>query len=158
MKKTGNILRVICMTGATLWLGMTLSLTSVLAGIPQPSASTDQEVKKNVEERWGVRVESLRLSAAGNMLDFRYRILDPEKAAYLVDRRNKPYLTDQASGKVLTVPTTAKVGPMRQTLRAGLPQKDKVYFILFGNPHVVKQGDRVTVAIGDFKAENVIVE
>jgi len=118
----------------------------------------DQQKKMSLEEQWGVKVESLRISAAGNLLDFRYRIIDPEKASYLVDRSNKPYLIDQASGRVLSVPTTAKVGPLRQTVRYGLPQKDKIYFILFGNPHVIKPGDKVTVVIGEFKAENIIVE
>jgi hypothetical protein len=120
---------------------------------------TEQQKKMSLEEQWGVKVENLRISAAGNLLDFRYRIIDPEKASYLVDRRNKPYLIDQASGRVLSVPTTAKVGPLRQTVRYGLPQKDKIYFILFGNPHVIKPGDKVTVVIGEeFKAENIVVE
>lgn len=154
----GKKLRTACVSCTFLWLSITLSMSTVFAGIPGPTSPTDPETMKNMEERWGVRVESLRVSAAGNTLDFRYRIVDPEKAAYLVDRRNKPYMIDQASGKVLSVPTTAKVGPMRQTVRAGLPKKNKVYFILFGNPHVIKPGDRVTVAIGDFKVENMIVE
>jgi len=124
----------------------------------QEEAPAAEQQEMNIEERWGVKIASLRTSAAGNLLDFRFRIIDPEKASYLVDRRNKAYMIDQASGKVLSVPTTAKVGPMRQTVRYGLPKKDRIYFILFGNPHLIKPGDKVTVVIGDFKVENIVVE
>jgi hypothetical protein len=133
-------------------------MTGSLARTQEEAPAAEQQVKMNIEEQWGVKIESLRTSAAGNLLDFRFRIIDPEKASYLVDRRNKAYMIDQASGKVLSVPTTAKVGPMRQTVRYGLPKKDRIYFILFGNPHLIKPGDKATVVIGDFKAENIVVE
>jgi hypothetical protein len=124
---------------------MTLTITGVLADTPESAPSVDQQKKMSIEEQWGVRVESLRISAA-------------EKASYLVDRRNKAYMIDQESGKVLSVPTTGKVGPLRQTVRYGLPKKDRIYFILFGNHHIIKPGNKVTVVIGDFRAENIVVE
>jgi hypothetical protein len=151
--------RTICRIGTILCVCMTLTITGVLASTPEAAPPVDQPAKMSIEEQWGVKIESLRISAAGNLLDFRYRIIDPEKATHLVDRRNKAYMIDQASGKVLSVPTTAKVGPLRQTVRYGLPKKDRIYFILFGNPHVMKSGDKVTVVIGDdFKAEDLVVE
>ena len=150
--------RTIYRISAVLCLCMALTVTGVFAGTPEAAPSVDQQKKMSIEEQWGVKIESLRISAAGNLLDFRYRIIDPEKATHLVDRRNKAYMIDQASGKVLSVPTTAKVGPLRQTVRYGLPKKDRIYFILFGNPHVMKSGDKVTVVIGDFTAENIVVE
>ena len=151
--------RTIYRIGAILCLCMALTVTGAFAGTPEAAPSVDQPKEMSIEEQWGVKIESLRISGAGNLLDFRYRIIDPEKASYLVDRRNKAYMIDQASGKVLSVPTTAKVGPLRQTVRYGLPKKDRIYFILFGNPHVMKSGDKVTVVIGDdFKAESLVVE
>ena len=122
-----------------------------------PAANSSQG-KLTMEEQWGVTVESLRTSANGHLLDFRYRIKDADKALPLVDRRNKAYLIDQATGKVLAVPDTAKVGPLRQTVRYGKPKEDRVYFVLFGNPGMVKTGDLVTVVIGDFRAENIVVQ
>ena len=113
----------------------------------------------NIEEQWGVKVESIRTSAAGNLLDFRYRILDSDKALPLVERKNKPYLIDQESGKTLGVPNGAKVGPLRQTVRYGKPKEDRIYFVLFGNPGgFIKPGDKVTVVIGDFRVANLVVE
>jgi len=149
--------RIILKISAAFLFCLTL-MTVTLASTPEAPPTPVQQKKMTIEEKWGVKFESLRTSANGNLLDFRYRILDPEKAAYLVDRRNKAYLIDQASGKALSVPTTAKVGPLRQTVRYGLPKKDRIYFILFGNHGLIKPGNKVSVVIGDFKLENLTVE
>lgn len=115
--------------------------------------------RTSVEESWGIRIEGLRLSANGSMLDFRYRIIDPEKATPLVRPSVKPHLIDQASGATLTVPVYAKLGPMRAVARYGAPKADRIYFVLFANPGgFVKAGNKVTVVIGKFRAENLVVE
>lgn len=114
------------------------------------------EREAGIEERWGIRIIALRLSAGGNMLDFRYRLTDPEKARPLFDRRIKPYLIDDMSGARLLVPNAPKLGAMRQTPRNPVAGKD--YFVLFANPGIVKAGSKVTVVIGDFRAENLTVE
>jgi hypothetical protein len=118
---------------------------------------SDAELRDSrIEREWGVRLLQLRLSAGGYMLDFRYRVLDAEKAAPLFDRNQKAYLIDQATGAKFMVPESPKVGAMRTTRP---PIQDKNYFILFANPgRYVKQGNKVTVAIGDFRAEDLIVE
>jgi hypothetical protein len=111
-----------------------------------------------LEDRWGVQVEGIRLSAGGYMLDFRYRIVDAEKAQAVVDRQWKPYLLDEESGARLMVPAPGKVGPLRQTMRHGPPKEGKTYFVLFANPgQMIRQGQRVSVVIGDFKAADLIV-
>jgi hypothetical protein len=113
----------------------------------------------SMENRYGVSIEGIRLSAGGYMLDFRYRILDPHKAEHLVDRRNKAYLIDEATGARYAVPVPGKVGPLRTTTRAALPGKDRSYFVMFANPASrVKHGDKVTVVIGDFRAEHLGVQ
>lgn len=93
------------------------------------------------------------------MLDFRYRVVDPQRALPLVERGVDPYLIDQESGGVVTVPNTAKVGPLRQTTKYGEPKPDRVYFILFSNPgRFIEPGSKVTVVIGDFRASDLVVE
>jgi len=52
-----------------------------------------------LEKTWGVKILGVRLSAAGHLLDFRYRVTDPEKAVPLFHRKTKPYLVDEASGR-----------------------------------------------------------
>ena len=109
-----------------------------------------------LEKRWGVKPLSIRQAAEGYMLDFRYRIIDAEKAAPLFSYKIKPYLIDQATGAVMAVPNVPKVGSMRSTRK---PLKDRNYAILFANPQkYIKPGSKVTVVIGDFRAENLVVE
>ncbi|HZW24326.1 MAG TPA: hypothetical protein VFF26_02480 [Gallionella sp.] len=90
----------------------------------------------------GIRLEGLRLSAAGDMLDFRYRVIDPAKAAPLLDGKIMPYLLDESSGAQLGGPDTATPGS-----------------ILFANPgRSVQAGSRMTLMIGDLRIGNLTVE
>ena len=108
------------------------------------------------EQRLGIEIVSLRLTMRGTLLDFRYRVKDPEKASPLFDRQIKPYLVDQASGAKLEVPVS-KLGALRQTSRN--PLVDRTYFMLFGNGNgLVQAGSKVTVVIGDYRIENLTVE
>jgi hypothetical protein len=134
----------------------------VLAGCASSGGDVESEAASeppppSAEEQWGVEVTSVRVSAAGHMIDFRYRILDAEKSKPLFERQTKPYLVDQASGKVLQVPRTAKLGPLRPSNVT--PAEGKIYTMLFGNTGgVVQPGARVTVVIGDFRVEDLVVE
>ena len=115
-----------------------------------PNAAPD------MAERWGIEVVAIRMAAAGNMLDFRYKVLDSDKAAALFMREKKPYLIHLASGHVLSVPVTPKIGPLRSSNK---PQKGRTYWMFFGNKSkLVQKGDKVTVVIGAFKVENVMVQ
>jgi hypothetical protein len=107
-------------------------------------------------ETWGIKIRSLRTTAGGYMLDLRYQVVDAEKAAPLFKRKTKPYLIDQATGAKFAVPVTAKIGPLRSSNK---PKSGRGYFMFFGNPgNFVKVGNKVTVVIGDFRAEDLVVQ
>ncbi len=122
-----------------------------------PSGFVGAADAATLRTQWGIEIASLRLSAHGRMLDFRYKVLDPAKAAALAARENRPHLIDQATGAILRVPSSPKIGPLRQTaaqLAAG-----KIYFVIFANTRgIVKSGSKVTVVIGAFRAENLTVQ
>lgn len=121
-----------------------------------PSAARPDTYRGAMAERFGIEVVALHLSSAGTMVDFRYRVLDPAKAAALLHKGAKPYLLDAVTGRRLTVPSPAYVGPLRQTAVA--PQRDKIYFILFGNGgRLLKTGSRVTLVLGDARAEDLVI-
>jgi len=132
---------------------------------PATTAKTADEAGETVEkdgeaiklaEQWGIEVTSIRLSTHDHMIDYRYRVLDAEKAADLFKRQIKPNLVHQETGKVLAVPETAKLGPLRNS---NAPQEGKIYWMFFGNAgKLVQAGDKVTVVIGDFRVENLVVE
>jgi len=128
--------------------------SSGMDGVPK----ADEASARGGEGKLGIRMEGLRLSAAGYMLDFRYRVVDPDKAAVLLDRKIRPYLLDEASGAQLGVPDTAKLGQLRTTGRNKVvPDQD--YFILFANPgRYVQAGTKMTLVMGDLRIENLIVQ
>jgi hypothetical protein len=145
----------------TLTASLLIGTCLVLAGCASSGGDAESEAASEpppgVEEQWGVEVTSVRVSANGHMIDFRYRILDTEKSKPLFERQTKPYLVDQASGKVLQVPRTAKLGPLRPSNVT--PAEGKIYTMLFGNTGgVVQPGAKVTVVIGDFRVEGLVVE
>jgi hypothetical protein len=121
---------------------------------PTKEQPTEEQQAVAVEEQWGIKIESLRISAGGYMIDFRFRVLDPQKAAALCRKEFKPYLIDQASGHKLLIPNTPKLGPLRQTAQE--LHHDRVYWMMFSNPgKFLKAGSSVTIVIGEFRAENL---
>lgn len=110
----------------------------------------------SMEERWGVKPLTVRITAEGFFVDFRYRIIDAEKAAPLFSPKIKPLLISENTGAVMAVPSVPKVGSMRSTRK---PLQGRNYAILFANPNNhIKPGHKVTVVIGDYRAEHLIVE
>jgi hypothetical protein len=117
-------------------------------------AAEGEEANPNAE--WGIEITSVRLTANDHMIDFRYRVLDADKAKELFVRQNKPRMVHHETGLVLSVPETAKVGPLRNS---NMPKEGKIYWMFFGNAgKLVKPGDTVTVTIGEFEVDDIIVE
>jgi hypothetical protein len=111
----------------------------------------------NLEKQWGIKLIGVQLSAAGYMLDFRYQVIDPNKAKYLTEQRQPAYLIDQATGAQFIVPSPPKIGSLRQ--RTSEPKAKQIYFMLFANPsRFIKSGNQVTIVIGDFQAKNLTVK
>ena len=105
----------------------------------------------------GIRVESLRLTAADYMLDLRYRVTDPERAAAFFSRKTELRLVDPVSGARLAVPNTPKLGKLRQVARKDMT--DRSYFMLFANPgRYLKAGSQVTLVAGDTHITQLTVE
>ena len=82
-------------------------------------------------KNWGIRIEGIRLTAAGQMLDFRYTVVDARKAKPLFDRKTKPILLDEASGVQMAVPVPPKTGALRNS---NDPKAGRTYFMFFANP------------------------
>ena len=116
----------------------------------------DEEPAAAIEAQWGVQLSAVRLTAAGHMIDFRYRVTDADKAETMMRRGSAAYLVDEASGIKLKVPVT-KVGQLRGT--GTKPKEGRVYSVLFDNMSgLINKGSLVTVVISDFKAEHLPVQ
>jgi len=124
--------------------------------VEEASAEQAPIEEVSIEEQWGIEITSLRLTSNDHMLDYRYRVLDADKATDLFKRQIKPYLIHQETGQVMAVPETAKLGPLRNS---NIPQEGRIYWMFFGNAgNLIQPGDKVTVVIGDFRREDLVVE
>ena len=105
---------------------------------------------------WGIEGLSVKRAESGEMIRFTYQVVDAEKAKSLNDMKLEPSLIDEQAHVKLVVPQMDKVGKLRQS---NVPQAGKTYWMLFSNKggHV-KRGDRVSVVIGKFRAEDLVVD
>jgi hypothetical protein len=105
---------------------------------------------------WGVDSLSVKSAEAGEVIRFSYQVVDTEKAKLLNDKRVAPSLIDERAHVKLVVPTMDKVGQLRQS---GPPEAGRTYWMLFSNKGgYVKRGDRVSVVIGKFRADGLVVD
>ena len=120
-----------------------------------PVVAMAAEDSSAILKRWGIRIEALRLTASGYMLDFRYQVVDARKAKPLFERKVKPVLRDEGSGAQMAVPTPPKTGPLRSS---NDPKAGRSYFMFFANPaRFIKPGSLVTVTIGEFSVSGIRV-
>lgn len=103
-----------------------------------------------------IKIESVRITAAGHYLDLRYRVLDPVRANEMLGPGIKPLLIDQASGIKMAVPMTAKLGALRQT--RGIQRPNHLYFVIFVNSAGLHPGSQVTAQLGDMAVSDLTVE
>lgn len=111
--------------------------------LPETIISNDM-----LEQEYGIRVTLVGVTAAGGMVDVRYQVIDPVKAAKLVSEEDGGIMpmVFVGTGDVILMPDMH----MRdQELIAG-----RVYFNLIPNTqNAVKQGTVVTIAFGDVAVE-----
>jgi len=112
--------------------------------------------KSLMKREWGVEPMFVRQTAAGYMLEFRYKVVDPKKAGPLFERQTKPVLTHVESGAKSIVPTPAKTGALRNS---NPPRAGHIYWMFFANPgQLVKPGEHVNIQIGQFRADGLLVK
>lgn len=110
-----------------------------------------------VEQQYGISIIGLRMTAAGHMVDFRYRVLDTAKAGRLIRPKMGLALVEQATKTELPVPVMSKVGALQQT-RSHL-YADRTYSVLFANRGgLVKAGSKISIQFGELTLTDLSVE
>jgi len=106
--------------------------------------------------RWGVSDLRTRLTGQGELVRFSYHVVDPAKAAVLVDKGQDPKLFNPRTNAELSIPKMEKIGELRQTMPL---EKDRSYWMVFSNKGgLVKTGDRVTLKVGTLVLKGILVE
>ena len=119
------------------------------------SASMAQEHNLQVAQladRFGIEVTLIGVNQASGLIQFSYRVIDPNKALDVANNLdNFPELIAEKNGKVLSAP---RVIHHTHDLQAG-----RSYYFFINNQHsTLSPGDLVTVVIGNLKLENVPVQ
>ena len=120
-----------------------------------PSSVLSQRQAEYYRRRWGIDDVVVRETASGSLIRFSYRVVDADKAKILNDKKAIPYLIDEKDGLALQIPELEQVGQLRQV---ATPENGREYWMAFSNKsHQVKPGSHVTVMIGTFRAEGLVV-
>lgn len=103
-----------------------------------------------IEDQYGVHVSMIAVTMGGGAVDFRFQIVDPDKATnFCYDYENLPVLIVESSGK--------QIEPRQHTHHVDY-EFGRTYYQLYRNPGgVVKPGTRMTVRIGDLELKHVVV-
>lgn len=105
-----------------------------------------------IETTWGIRVTQIGVTADGGLVDFRYIVLDPDKAlAMQQDVTKLPVLVAEDSGILIN---SAAAMAAKHNLNPG-----QTYFLLYRNTNgAIKAGSPVTVKFGDLTLEHVVAK
>ncbi|MFN8193824.1 MAG: hypothetical protein U0R80_06010 [Nocardioidaceae bacterium] len=100
--------------------------------------------------RYGIDVNLVAVTAAGGLIELRYQVVDPDKAAPLIhDPEAAPTLVVEESGETLRMASP----PHRH---GGELKLGGTYFFLMANAHnALSEGDLVTLVIGDVRLEHI---
>jgi hypothetical protein len=103
-------------------------------------------------ERSGVRVVRAALTGGGGLLDVRYEVVDPGRAADVHDAATPPAVVDERTG----VPIE---GLLMGHAPHSSPKAGVTSVLIFVNPgNLVRRGDRVSLVLGDARVEHVVVQ
>jgi hypothetical protein len=151
---TGGIFTSPLLAQSTATPGTTTAASTARHYHPDPFAGRAGKYYNLV---WGVDAPlTVKAVEAGELIRFSYEVLDPAKATALNDKKLEPKLIAPDARAVLVIPSLEKVGQLRQS---STPEAGKSYWMAFSNPRrTVKRGDRVSVVIGQFHPEGLVVE
>ena len=120
-----------------------------LAGHQIVSGQSIKVTQQTLEQKYGLRVNLVAVTASGGFVDLRISIVDGEKAKILLsDKKNFPTLVI-GSRVILNAPDDVKSQEIRF-------ENGGTMFIMYGNARgAVKQGTPVTILFGDVAVEPI---
>ncbi len=138
---------------AHLYLVMVLSALilgyGVLFAPADPALGKQQMDLKTFEEQSGIRITLVGLTAAGGMVDFRYTVIDRDKAEiFLAHEENMPMLAIGDTGTILM--------SQGHSMRSPELVNGRMYFMFYPNAgNIVRTGTPVSVIFGSLILEPV---
>ncbi len=131
--------------------------TSCLMFLSQLQANDANLKTVDLEQDWGIQPVFLRITGGGYMIEFRYRVVDTEKARVLSSNKILPSMLSMKSRAKLAVPYSSTVGYMKSNRR--FLKKDRNYIVFFANEnrHMLP-GDKVKIQVGNEVTEPLTID
>jgi hypothetical protein len=103
--------------------------------------------------RYGIDVNLIGVTAAGGLIEFRYQVVDPDKADPIIhDADLSPIMVVEDTGVTLVLRPPAHHHNTQLQLGA-------TYFFLIANAHTaIHEGSLVTLVIGDARLEHIVAQ
>jgi hypothetical protein len=103
--------------------------------------------------RYGIDIKMVGVTAAGGLLDFRYQVVDPDKAnAVIHDLDLYPVFIVEDTGETIAMRS------LPHSHGTNLELGSSYYFLLPNANSAVHPGDPLTVVIGDARLEHVVAQ
>ena len=120
---------------------------------PDVRAGTTLVTAAGMAARYGIEVNLIGVSAAGGLVEFRYQVVDPDKADAMVhDPKLFPIVVVEESGATMAIPRP------HQHAGAGL-ELGGTYFFMFANAHnAIHKGSLLTLVMGDARLEHIVAQ
>ncbi|TFB92429.1 hypothetical protein [Cryobacterium sp. HLT2-28] len=112
-------------------------------------AGTTLVTAEGMAARYGIDVNLIGVTAAGGLIEFRYQVVDPDKADRMMnDTTLLPIVVVEESGATMVI---------SRPHHAAEPQLGGTYFFLFANAHnAIHAGSQVTLVMGDARLEHIV--
>jgi len=114
-------------------------------------AGTTLVTADEMAARHGIDVNLIGVTAAGGLIEFRYQVVDPDKADQMInDPDLLPVLVIEDTGESLVISTPHHTSEL---------ELGGTYFFLLANAHnALHDGSLVTLVLGDARIEHVQVQ
>jgi hypothetical protein len=109
-------------------------------------------ISQAIEDRYGIRLTFVGLTARDGFIDMRYRVIDAEKATDFGHYpATTPMIIAEDSGAEITV---TEMGLHNHRMQPGL-----IFHVMYRNTgNAAQRGRPVTVQVGDMKIQHIIVQ
>lgn len=146
-----------------LWVAAVVVVVLVIAGallVRRWTAPATEDVRagtipvtaEQMAATYGIDVDLVAVTAAGGLVEFRYQVVDPDKADEMIhDPGLLPTIVVESTGATLVVST-----PHHHATQL---QLGGTYFFLLANAHnAIQPGALLTLVIGDDRVEHIVAQ
>ncbi len=130
----------------------TVALVSVIQGGTASKTQDRAGIEAAIEDRYGIHITMLAMTAGGGVVDFRFQVTDPDKANnYMHGPTDElPYFIVENNG--------TRIDPRPHTHHVDY-EFGRMYYTLYRNPGgVVETGTRLTIVVGDLRLKHIVVQ